>query len=198
LRLRETDVRKIKPAMSESKNIVLGVSGSIAAHKAIDLASQLTKEGHGVDVVLTRDAQEFVKSLPFRTLTCRPVVTSLYDEDETGVTHIRFADNADLMLVAPATANTIAKLANGFADDALGCVALALNPGVPVLVAPAMNGKMWQHPATQTNVQMLRERGVEFIGPDEGMLSCGYEGVGRLWPVEGIADRTLELLRGVE
>ena len=184
--------------MSESKNIVLGVSGSIATHKAIDLASLLTKEGHGVDVVLTRDAQEFVKSLPFRTLTRRPVVTSLYDEDETGVTHIRFADNADLMLVAPATANTIAKLANGFADDALGCVALALNPGVPVLVAPAMNGKMWQHPATQTNVQMLRERGVEFIGPDEGMLSCGYEGVGRLWPVEGIAGRTLELLRGVE
>ena len=184
--------------MSESKNIVLGVSGSIAAHKAIDLASQLTKEGHGVDVVLTRDAQEFVKSLPFRTLTRRPVVTSLYDDDETGVTHIRFADNADLMLVAPATANTIAKLANGFADDALGCVALALNPGVPVLVAPAMNGKMWQHPATQTNVQMLRERGVEFIGPDEGMLSCGYEGVGRLWPVEGIAGRTFELLRGVE
>ena len=184
--------------MSESKNIVLGVSGSIATYKAIDLASLLTKEGHGVDVVLTRDAQEFVKSLPFRTLTRRPVVTSLYDEDETGVTHIRFADNADLMLVAPATANTIAKLANGFADDALGCVALALNPGVPVLVAPAMNGKMWQHPATQTNVQMLRERGVEFIGPDEGMLSCGYEGVGRLWPVEGIAGRTLELLRGVE
>ncbi|MGB1790147.1 MAG: flavoprotein [Limisphaerales bacterium] len=184
--------------MSESKNIVLGVSGSIAAHKAVDLASQLTKEGHGVDVVLTRDAQEFVKSLPFRTLTRRPVVTSLYDEDETGVTHIRFADNADLMLIAPATANTIAKLANGLADDALGCVALALNPGVPVLVAPAMNGKMWQHPATQTNVQMLRERGVEFVGPDEGMLSCGYEGVGRLWPVEGIVGRTLELLRGVE
>ena len=184
--------------MSESKNIVLGVSGSIAAHKAVDLASQLSKEGHRVDVVLTRDAQEFVKSLPFRTLTRRPVVTSLYDEDETGVTHIRFADNADLMLVAPATANTIAKLANGFADDALGCVALALNSGVPVLVAPAMNGKMWQHPATQTNVQMLRERGVEFIGPDEGMLSCGYEGVGRLWPVGGITDRTLELLRGVE
>ena len=183
--------------MSESKNIVLGVSGSIAAHKAVDLASQLSKEGHRVDVVLTRDAQEFVKSLPFRTLTRRPVVTSLYDEDETGVTHIRFADNADLMLVAPATANTIAKLANGFADDALGCVALALNPGVPVLVAPAMNGKMWQHAATQTNVQMLCERGVEFIGPDEGMLSCGYEGVGRLWPVEGIAGRTFELLRGV-
>ena len=128
--------------MSESKNIVLGVSGSIAAHKAIDLASQLTKESHGVDVVLTRDAQEFVNSLPFRTLTRRPVVTSLYDEDETGVTHIRFADNADLMLVAPATANTIAKLANGFADDALGCVALALNPGVPVLVAVVENVRL--------------------------------------------------------
>ena len=184
--------------MSEPKHIVLGVSGSIAAHKAIDLASLLTKAGHSVDVVLTRDAQEFVKPLPFRTLTRRPVITSLYDEDETGVTHIRSADTANLMVVAPATANTIAKLAHGIADDALGCVALALNPNAPMLIAPAMNGKMWHHPATQANVELLKERGVEFIGPDEGMLSCGYEGMGRLWPVEGIADRTLKLLSGVD
>ncbi len=184
--------------MSEPKHIVLGVSGSIAAHKAIDLASLLTKAGHSVDVVLTRDAQEFVKPLPFRTLTRRPVITSLYDEDETGVTHIRSADTANLMVVAPATANTIAKLAHGIADDALGCVALALNPNAPMLIAPAMNGKMWHHPATQANVELLKGRGVEFIGPDEGMLSCGYEGMGRLWPVEGIADRTLKLLSGVD
>ena len=140
--------------MSEPKHIVLGVSGSIAAHKAIDLASLLTKAGHSVDVVLTRDAQEFVKPLPFRTLTRRPVITSLYDEDETGVTHIRSADTANLMVVAPATANTIAKLAHGIADDALGCVALALNPNAPMLIAPAMNGKMWHHPATQANVEL--------------------------------------------
>lgn len=184
--------------MSEPKHIVLGVSGSIAAHKAIDLASLLAKAGHSVDVVLTRDAQEFVKPLPFRTLTRRPVITSLYDEDETGVTHIRSADTANLMVVAPATANTIAKLAHGIADDALGCVALALNPNAPMLIAPAMNGKMWHHPATQANVELLKGRGVEFIGPDEGMLSCGYEGMGRLWPVEGIADRTLKLLSGVD
>ena len=180
--------------MSEAKNIVLGVSGSIAAHKAIDLASFLTKAGHRVDVILTRDAQEFVKPLPFQTLTRQQVITSLYDEDETGVAHIRAADTANLMLIAPATANTIAKLANGMADDAMGCVALALNADAPMLIAPAMNGKMWQHPATQLNVGTLRDRGVEFIGPGEGMLSCGYEGIGRLWPVEGIAERALELL----
>jgi phosphopantothenoylcysteine synthetase/decarboxylase len=180
--------------MNESKNIVLGVSGSIAAHKAIALASLLTKAGHCVDVILTRDAQEFVKPLPFQTLTRRQVITSLYDKDETGVAHIRAADTANLMLIAPATANTIAKLAYGMADDAMGCVALALNDDAPMLIAPAMNGKMWQHPATQSNVGTLCDRGVEFIGPDEGMLSCGYEGVGRLWPVEGIGEHALELL----
>ena len=118
--------------MSESKKVVLGVSGSIAAHKAIDLASLLTKAGCVVDVVLTRDAKEFVKSLPFQTLTRRRVITSLYDEEETGVAHIRAADEADLLLIAPATANTLAKLAHGLADDALGCVALALRPEAKV------------------------------------------------------------------
>ena len=98
------------------------------------------------------------------------------------------------MLVAPATANFIAKLAHGIADDSLSCIALALNPNARVLIAPAMNGKMWLHPATQQNVATLKSRGVEFIGPEEGMLSCGYEGIGRLWPVEGIAHRVLEVL----
>jgi phosphopantothenoylcysteine synthetase/decarboxylase len=100
-----------------------------------------------------------------------------------------------LLLIAPATANTIAKLAQGLANDALSCVALALNPRAKVLVAPAMNGKMWLHPATQQNVAALKSRGVEFIGPEEGLLSCGYEGLGRLWPVEKVAARALELLR---
>jgi len=100
-----------------------------------------------------------------------------------------------LLLIAPATANTIAKLALGLADDALSCVALALNPQARILVAPAMNGKMWLHPATQKNVAALKSRGVEFIGPEAGLLSCGYEGLGRLWPVEQVAARALELLQ---
>jgi phosphopantothenoylcysteine decarboxylase len=172
------------------KTIVLGVTGSIAAHKAADLASLLTKAGGDVRVVMTADAQHFITPLPFKTLTRNPVVTSLYDEEEGWKpAHIRLADEADLLLIAPATANVIAKLAHGMADDALSCIALALNPKAKILIAPAMNGKMWLHPATQENVATLKKRGVEFIGPDEGMLSCGYEGIGRLWPVEEIGKR---------
>src|SRR5450755_32687 len=182
--------------MSVSKKIVLGVTGSIAAHKAADLASLLTKQKCDVRVVMTADAQRFITPLPFKTLTRHPVVTDLYNEDEGWKpTHIELADAADLLLIAPATANVIAKLANGFADDALTCIALALNPKAKILIAPAMNGKMWRHAATQVNVKTLKARGAEFVGPDEGMLSCGYEGVGRLWPVEKIAERALKLLR---
>ncbi|MGV3755031.1 MAG: flavoprotein, partial [Verrucomicrobiota bacterium] len=104
------------------------------------------------------------------------------------------ADEADLLLIAPATANILAKLAHGLADDALSCIALALNPKADILIAPAMNGKMWLHPATQANVKTLKERGIQFIGPDEGMLSCGYEGIGRLYPVEQICARALEMV----
>ena len=180
--------------MNEPKNVVLGVSGSIAAYKAIDLASQLAKAGCDVHVVLTRDAQQFVKPLPFQTLTRRSVITSLYDEGKDGVAHVQAADRADLLLVAPATANTVAKLALGIADDALCCVALALRPEAKLLVAPAMNGKMWTHPATEANVATLIGRGAVFVGPDEGLRSCGYEGIGRLWPVDGIADQALQML----
>jgi phosphopantothenoylcysteine synthetase/decarboxylase len=178
-----------------SKNIILGVTGSIAAYKAADLTSQLTKAGCNVHVVLTADALRFITPLPFNTLSRNPVVTDLYDEEEGWKpTHIRLADEAALLLVAPATANTLAKLTHGLADDALSAIALALNPKARVLVAPAMNGKMWLHAATQQNVATLKSRAVEFIGPEDGMLSCGYEGLGRLWPVEKIAARALELL----
>lgn len=177
-----------------SAKIVLGVTGSIAAHKAADLASLLTKKKFTVRVVMTADAQRFITPLPFKTLTRQPVVTDLYDEDEGWKpTHIDLADTADLLLIAPATANVIAKLAHGLADDALSCIALALNPKAKLLIAPAMNGKMWLHPATQQNVATLKQRGAEFIGPDQGMLSCGYEGIGRLWPVEKIAERVAAL-----
>src|SRR5262245_13263967 len=181
--------------MSAKKTIVLGVTGSIAAHKAVDVASQLTKAGQDVHVVMTADALRFVTPLPFKTLSRHPVVTDLYDEEEGWKpTHITLADSADLLLVAPATANILAKLAHGIADDALTCIALALNPKARLLLAPAMNGKMWQHPATQQNVATLQKRGAHIVGPDAGILSCGYEGVGRLETVEAFARRALGLL----
>ena len=181
--------------MSAAKKIILGVTGSIAAHRAADLASSLTKQNCSVNVVMTTDALNFITALPFKTLTRNPVVTNLYDEEEGWKPiHIRLADEADLLLIAPATANVLAKMAHGIADDALTCIALALNPKAKILIAPAMNGKMWIHPATRGNVAMLKQRGARFIGPDEGMLSCGYEGIGRLWPTEEIAREALKLL----
>jgi len=182
--------------MSSGPKIILGVTGSIAAHKAADLTSMLVKKGCSVRVVMTADAQKFITPLPFKTLSRQSVVTDLYQEDEGWKpTHIDLADQADLLLIAPATAQTIAKLALGLADDALTCIALALNPKARLLIAPAMNGKMWLHPATQANVVTLKSRGAVFIGPEEGMLSCGYEGIGRLWPVEDIALQAMELLK---
>ena len=182
--------------MSTGKNIVLGVTGSIAAYRAADLTSLLAKQGCDVHVVMTADALRFITAVPFKTLSRHPVVTDLFEEEEGWQpAHIKLADEADLLLIAPATANTMAKLALGVADDALSCVALALNPRAKILVAPAMNGKMWLHPATQQNAATLKSRGAEFIGPEEGLLSCGYEGLGRLWPVEKVAERALALLR---
>ena len=171
----------------KKKNIVLGVSGSIAAYKAADLVSQLRKSEYEVHVVMTHDAQEFITPLTLQVLSRQPVTTSLYDEKQNWHPgHIELADNADLFVVAPATANVIAKFAHGMADDALTAIHLAVK--APVLIAPAMNGRMWEHPATQENVKALKKRGVGFIGPEDGILACGYEGVGRLWPVEEIVE----------
>jgi phosphopantothenoylcysteine synthetase/decarboxylase len=181
--------------MSTGPNVILGVTGSIAAHRAVDLASLLTRRGLAVRVVMTADAQRFVTPVPFRALSRHPVVTDLYDDEEGWrPAHIRLADEADLLLVAPATANWIAKYAHGLADDALSCVALALRPEARVLIAPAMNGRMWAHPATRANVAALKARGVEFIGPEEGRLACGDEGRGRLEDINQIADRARALL----
>jgi phosphopantothenoylcysteine synthetase/decarboxylase len=166
-------------------NIVLGITGSIAAYKAADIASQLTKAGHQVTCVLTREALEFVTQLTLATLSRRPVVSDLFAEKEGWQPgHIQLADEADLLLIAPATANVLASLAHGFANDALTAIALATR--APVLIAPAMNGKMWQHPATVRNVETLKGWGAGFVEPAEGLLACGYEGVGRLAPVEEI------------
>src|SRR4051812_31759144 len=147
-------------------HIVLGVTGSIAAHKAADLASLLTKQGCDVHVVMTSDAQRFITTLPFKTLSRNPVVTDLYDDEEGWKpSHVDLADGTNLLLIAPATANLIAKLAHGIADDALTCIALALNPNAKLVIAPAMNGKMWLHAATQENVKLLKSRGAEIMGP---------------------------------
>src|ERR1700729_1071517 len=150
----------------KAKTVILGVTGSIAACKAVDLDRALVKAGCKGHVVMTADALRFVTALPFKTLSRNPVVTNLYDEEEGWKpTHIKLADEADLLLIAPATANVLAKLAHGIADDALSCVALALNPKAKILIAPAMNGKMWLHAATQENAATLKRRGAEFIGP---------------------------------
>jgi phosphopantothenoylcysteine decarboxylase/phosphopantothenate--cysteine ligase len=179
----------------KGKNIVLGVGGSIAAYKAADLTSRLTQSGHSVNVVMTTHAMEFVAPLTFQTLSRNPVTTGVFDEKESWHPgHIALADAADLLLIAPATANVIAKLACGIADDALTSIALATR--APLMIAPAMNGKMWLHPATQANVETLKSRGALFIGPGEGLLACGYEGTGRLWDVSGILEEVEKKLRG--
>lgn len=178
---------------NKKQSVVLGVTGSIAAYKSAELASLLVKQGHDVFVVMTKDAEEFITPLTLQTLSKNPVTTSFYDEKQSWHPgHITLADRADLLLIAPATANVIAELAHGLAGHPLAAIALATR--APILVAPAMNGKMWEHPATQENVKSLGARGVEFIGPEAGMLACGYEGIGRLWKVDEIAFRAEFLL----
>ena len=188
LRSEKSVVRKVVRLRSEQQTIVLGVTGSIAAYKSAELASLLVKQGHQVFVVMTQDAAEFITPLTLQTLSKNPVMTSFFDEKENWRPgHIELADRANLLLIAPATANVIAELAHGLANHPLPAIALATR--APILMAPAMNGKMWGHSATQANVETLKSRGVEFIGPEEGMLACGYEGVGRLWKVDDIAFR---------
>ncbi|MHA3770012.1 flavoprotein [Verrucomicrobiota bacterium sgz303538] len=173
--------------------VVVGVTGSIAAYKAADLVSKGVKRGWDVHVVMTHGAQEFVTPLTFQTLSRNPVLTSVHDSTlDWKPGHISLADRANLLLVAPATANIIAEFANGLAANPLAEIALATL--APVLIAPAMNGKMWLHAATQHNVGILRSRGVHFVGPSEGLLACGYEGVGRMSEVEEILVRASELL----
>jgi phosphopantothenoylcysteine decarboxylase len=179
------------------KNIVLGITGSIAAYKAADLASKLRQLGAEVWPVMTASAQRFVTPLTLQAVAHHPVAHDLWSEEKAeSVAHVEWADRADLLLVAPATANVLAQFAHGLAGDFLTSLYLVCR--APVLIAPAMNGKMWSHAATQANVATLQQRGHVFIGPEQGMLACGYEGAGRMWPVEGIieaAERLIESAR---
>jgi phosphopantothenoylcysteine decarboxylase len=184
---------KSQATKDKSKCVVLGVTGSIAAYKSAELTSLLVKQGHEVFVVMTKDATEFITPLTLQTLSKNPVTTSFYDEKENWRPgHIDLADRANLLLIAPATAHIVAELAHGLASHPLAAIALATR--APLLIAPAMNGKMWDHTATKENVEELKKRGVDFIGPEEGMLACGYEGIGRLWKVDEIAFRAEFLL----
>lgn len=184
----KASARKVVRIPRGTKSVVLGVTGSIAAYKSAELASLLVKQSHEVFVVMTQDATEFISPLTLQTLSKNPVITSFFDEKENWRPgHIELADRANLLLIAPATAHIISELAHGLTGHPLAAIALATR--APILIAPAMNGKMWEHTATQENVEKLKARGVEFIGPEEGMLACGYEGIGRLWKVNDIAFR---------
>jgi phosphopantothenoylcysteine decarboxylase/phosphopantothenate--cysteine ligase len=169
----------------KTPHIVLGVTGSIAAYKAVELVRLMVKRSWTVSVVMTRAAAEFVTPLTFQTVSRQAVGTGLFDEkDGWHPEHIAYADRADVFVVAPCTANVIAKLAHGLADDLLSCTALATR--APVVIAPAMNVKMWEHPATQANVATLKARGAMLVGPAAGDLACGYEGAGRMAEPETI------------
>lgn len=174
--------------------IIIGITGSIAAYKAADLTSQLVKEGHEVHVVMTQAATEFITPLTLQTLSRNPVLVSLEDEKQAWKPgHINLADRADLFVIAPASANTIGNMANGLAPDPLTSIYLATK--ATILIAPAMNGKMWEHPATQRNVSTLTNDGCHFIGPEEdGMLACGYTGKGRLQDVDTILQKITSLI----
>ncbi|MBP8000386.1 MAG: bifunctional phosphopantothenoylcysteine decarboxylase/phosphopantothenate--cysteine ligase CoaBC [Chloroflexi bacterium] len=175
------------------KHIVLGVTGSIAAYKTADLASKLTQAGALVDVILTESASRFVTPLTFQAVTGRPVYTDLWAE-QGHIRHVALGEKADLLVIAPATAHTIAKLAHGLADNLLTVTTLATRG--PVLVAPAMDGGMFAHPATQANIQRLKAQGVTIIGPAEGRMASGLVGLGRMVePAELLAHIRLALAR---
>lgn len=165
--------------MLEGKRILLGVTGGIAAYKSVEIVSRLRKKGAVVYVVMTKAATEFVTPLTFRSISTNPVYTSLFDEPKIwNIEHISLAEQIDVALVAPATANILAKMATGIADDFLSTVLLAVR--VPIFVAPAMNDAMYHHPATQKNLAILQERDVRLIGPTKGFQACGTEGDGRM------------------
>ena len=174
------------------KSIGLGVSGSIAAYKAADLTSELRKAGADVHVVMTESASKFISALTLGTLSRNPVLSSFWDEEGWQPGHIGLADKIDLFLVAPATAQQVGNYANGLAPDLLGAIYLASK--APVMLAPAMNGEMYEHDAVQKNLETLKSRGVQIVEPVEGELACGYEGLGKLAPVDVILDRVNLLL----
>jgi phosphopantothenoylcysteine decarboxylase/phosphopantothenate--cysteine ligase len=179
--------------MLGNKTIILGITGSIAAYKAAEIASQLTQAGAKVNVIMTKEAIEFISPITFWAITGRPVVTKMFDlASEFSIEHISLAKAADIVVIAPATANIIAKLAAGIADDMLCCTVLATK--APVLIAPAMETNMYNNPATQDNLSRLEARGFAIIGPATGRLASGKEGLGRLADIYDIMGNICQML----
>ena len=177
----------------DPRRVLLAISGGIAAYKAPELLRALGKAGHDVRCMLTAEAERFVSPLVLQSLSGRSVRRDLFDAGEEGeIDHIGLADWAELVLVAPVTANLMAKMAHGLADDLVSTVLLATR--APVLIAPAMNVNMWNHPATQTNLAILRSRGIEVVGPEAGELACGWEGLGRMSEPAQIAEAVVHRL----
>ena len=174
------------------KHIVLGVTGGIAAYKAADLVSKLSQMGMTVHVVMTESATKLVAPQTFMTLSRQPVVTSLWDVADWRPEHVALGDLADLMVIAPCTANMMGKIAHGIADDALSTCVLANK--APLLLAPAMNPVMWQNPAVQENMAVLQRRGIFSVGPCAGHVACGPDGVGRMAEVDAIMKKIFEIL----
>jgi len=173
--------------------VLLGVTGGIAAYKAADLTSKLRQEGIKVIVAMTRSAQRFVTPLTFEYLSNQPVITDLFERPgEHSADHVSISDAADVAVIAPATANIIGKIANGIADDALSTIIMAFRK--PLIIAPAMNERMYQSPAVQENLRRLIERGARQIGPGKGWLACGTQGEGRMADVPEIFEAVLKEL----
>lgn len=178
----------------ENKKIILGISGSIAAYKACEIARGLIREGGDVTVLMTEDAARFITPLTFEALTKNQVYTDIFThQNAPGISHIELARTANLFLIAPATAHTIAKLAGGFADDIISLTTLTTQ--APVVVGPAMNTVMYGHIATQKNIDILRALGYHVIEPDKGELACGDEGSGRLADTNKIIERVISLIK---
>lgn len=179
----------------KQKHILLGISGSISAYKAADLTNELTKRGYAVDVLMTQNSTKFISPLTLQSLAKRAVHTDVMAENQPEkINHIALAKQADLFLIAPASANVIGKLANGLADDLISTIALALKPETPKLIAPAMNTMMYQHPLVQKNLATLKEIGFREIEPRSALLACGDFGSGALATVEDIVNEAILLL----
>ena len=176
-----------------AQKVLLGVTGSIAAYKAADLASKLSQQGYSVSTVLTEQAQQFVTSATMGGVSSGPVYFSPYSADASKILHIQLAEESDVLVIAPATANMLAKMAQGFADDLLSCTLLATIK--PVIVVPAMNPNMYQHPATQENIKTLKQRGVIVLNPESGHMACNVDGVGR-YPDNAVIIEAIEKTLG--
>ena len=179
------------------KNIVIGVCGGIACYKAVDIVNTLVKEGNNVDVIMTKNAMEFVTPLTFQTLSKNSVITDMFDKvDKWDIEHISLAKKADVFLIVPASANIIGKIANGIADDMLSTTVMATRASV--IIAPAMNTAMWENKIVQNNIEKLKNYGYKVLDTDEGLLACKDIGSGKLMPVDIIVDEVKEVLNKLE